>query len=390
MFDISTKERLEYLRDQGLWNGSCTASEATLHQLSPYIGKLKTGIVESLIDEFSRPGQYVCDPFCGSGVVPLQAVIQRRRVFANDLSKYAWVLTMGKLTAPVDLNSAMKRVECLTKYIEKTVTKVDARSIPRWVRQFFHPKTLKEVVAAFQYCRKVNDHFLAACLCGILHHQRPGFLSYPASHTVPYLRTSLFPHSEYPDLYSYRDINSRIIAKVTRAYRRFPGTDALQNAEYTVSCTDAKRLAIPDESVDLVLTSPPYYGALDYARDNRLRLWFLGVRDWSELDQRLTKDGKNYEQQMRRSIKEMHRILKPGGHCILVVGEVQKNGKTKDTGDVLGKIAVDVSSGEFGIDCFIEDQIPDLRRSRRGTRTTRIEKVLVLERRKTSVPRRQN
>ena len=106
MFDISTKERLEYLRDQGLWNGSCTASEATLHQLSPYIGKLKTGIVESLIDEFSRPGQYVCDPFCGSGVVPLQAVIQRRRVFANDLSKYAWVLTMGKLTAPVDLNSA--------------------------------------------------------------------------------------------------------------------------------------------------------------------------------------------------------------------------------------------------------------------------------------------
>jgi hypothetical protein len=107
------------------------------------------------------------------------------------------------------------------------------------------------------------------------------------------------------------------------------------------------------------------------------------VRDWSVLDKKLTKDGKQYEEQMRRSLREMFRVLKPGGHCILIVGEVQQQGKkTKDTAAILGRMAIDVSNGGFGLKCSIEDEIPDSRRSRRHTRTTRIEKVLVLEKRR--------
>jgi hypothetical protein len=75
---------------------------------------------------------------------------------------------------------------------------------------------------------------------------------------------------------------------------------------------------------------------------------------------------------------EMFRILKPGKACILVVGEVQRNGRTRDTGKILGNIAREVTSGNFIIDCVVEDRIPDIRRSRRGTKTTRIEKILVL------------
>jgi DNA modification methylase len=53
-------------------------------------------------------------------------------------------------------------------------------------------------------------------------------------------------------------------------------------------------LPIDDEVVDTIISSPPYFGALDYARDNRLRLWFLGCEDWKELDASMTAKTRVY------------------------------------------------------------------------------------------------
>ena len=166
-----------------------------------------------------------------------------------------------------------------------------------WVRAFFHPRTLKETLAAFKFCLKRREWFLAACLCGILHHQRPGFLSYPASHMVPYLRTTLFPPEKFPELYEYRPLADRLRKKVKRAYRRHNLPSNWAARQYEVTSSNARSLPFEDESVDLVLTSPPYYDALDYARDNRLRLWFLGLRDWRVAQW----SAHHREQEVRRS-----------------------------------------------------------------------------------------
>ena len=163
-----------------------------------------------------------------------------------------------------------------------------------------------------------------------------------------------------------------------RAYRRASLPTNWAQRDYEVTKRNARNLPLADNSVDLILTSPPYYDALDYARDNRLRLWFLGQRDWKELNRRLTTSNSKYEDQMRECLKQMHRVLKPGKYCLLVVGEVQRNGNTRDTGSVLGRLAQEVTAGGFVLDCVVEDSIPDARRSRRGTRTTRVEKILVL------------
>jgi ubiquinone/menaquinone biosynthesis C-methylase UbiE len=81
---------------------------------------------------------------------------------------------------------------------------------------------------------------------------------------------------------------------------------------------------------------------------------------------------------MGKCLKEMHRVLKPGKFCLLIVGEVLRNGSTRDTGGILGRLAREVTSGGFAVDCVVEDEIPDIRRSRRGTKTTRVEKIVVL------------
>src|SRR5437763_1881925 len=120
---------------------------------------------------------------------------------------------------------------------------VNLGAVPEWVREFFHPETLREVVAAFEEVNRSQDYFLTACLLGILHHVRPGFLSYPASHLVPYLRKSKFPPDEFPAMYAYRDLRSRLLAKIKRAYR-FALPSGWSKRQYSVWSTNSMCLPI--------------------------------------------------------------------------------------------------------------------------------------------------
>jgi len=320
----------------------------------------------------------VLDPFSGSGVVPLEAILLSRRAWANDLNPYAYVLTRGKLDAPVSLDSALEKAEALLTKVEKKASGTDLRKVPVWIRQFFHPDTLREVLIASQILKEKKAFFLLSCLMGILHHQRPGFLSYPASHLVPYLRNKKYSPDEYPEMYAYRDLRSRFIAKIERAYRNHMLTSDWKKREYKVWRTNSMNMPIIDSSVNAIITSPPYFKALDYARDNRLRLWFLGCKDWEKLDASLTAHASIYLPQMQRCLQEMYRVLKSKSHCVLVLGDVERNGKTKCTAEIIADLAFNSTQGGFAVESIYDDFIPDERRARRGTQTTKIERILVM------------
>lgn len=364
--------------DARLWHGSFNARESTLQQLSPYVGKMKSGMARVLVNLYSQPGDTILDPFSGSGVVPLEALLAGRRAWANDLSPYAYTLTRGKLETPSDETVAIQRVKSLIDVVQDQATSIDLADIPEWVREFYHADTLREIIVAFHYLREQDDYFLTACLLGILHHVRPGFLSYPASHLVPYLRKSKYPPDRFPQMYAYRDLHSRLLAKVKRAYRRATLPADWEQRQYKVWQTNSMSLPIDDETVDAIISSPPYFGALDYARDNRLRLWFLGCQDWKELDASLTANSKVYLAQMSACLREMHRVLKPNAHCVLVLGDVERDGQTRQTAEILANLARDVTLGHFATDTIYDDRIPDERRSRRKTRTTEFERILTM------------
>lgn len=365
--------------DAHLWAGSYNAKESSLHQLAPYVGKLKSGMVRTLINLYSRPGDVVLDPFCGSGVVPLESVLLGRHTIANDLSPYAYVITRGKLSAPNSKYEALLQAEEMIEETERRAPSTNPDIAPQWVRKFFHQETLKEVLAAFAVLWERQNYFLTACLLGILHHVRPGFLSYPASHLTPYLRSKMYPPERFPHMYSYRDLRSRLLAKVERAYRRTMFTPLREQISWKVLQENVMNLPLADASVDSIISSPPYFGALDYARDNRLRLWFLGVPDWKQLDRSLTASDQVYIPQMTQCLKEMDRVLKTGGHCILVLGDVERNGLRKHTANIISELARETSSGRLITKFIYSDVIPDIRRSRRRTRTTKYERILVMQ-----------
>jgi len=370
---IIMKRKKEFLKN---WQGSCLSAETTLHQISPYIGKMKSAMARTLIYKYTKPRETILDPFVGSGTIALEALIAKRKIIASDINPYALTLTRAKLNAPSSLKVALKKVNNHLELAKTNGGSISLREVPSWVKSFYHPRTLKEILKLCQVLKKKRDYFTMACLLGILHHQRPGFLSFPASHLVPYLRTRKFPKNRFNEMYNYREVSPRLIAKIKRTYKRFPIFDN-KNVKSCVK-KSADKLQLRRNSIDVIITSPPYMNALDYARDNRLRMWFLGCDKFQRYD-KTTNNMVKFVDLMDKSLRLFHRTLKKNGKCILVIGQVRKSKNHVN----VAKIVIDLAVNKIkGFKCLekIEDFIPDIRRARRYAQGSKKEWIVVLKR----------
>jgi hypothetical protein len=80
---------------------------------------------------------------------------------------------------------------------------------------------------------------------------------------------------------------------------------------------------IPAGSVSLVVTSPPFLDVVDYAGDNWLRCWFLGI-DPKGVKLTVPKHLGQWQGAMTAVFRELRRVLRPGGHVAFEVGEVRR------------------------------------------------------------------
>lgn len=354
------------------WNGSAWQSESTLHQLAPYIGKTKSSMAAALVEEYTTKGSVVYDPFSGCGTFAFEAWRAGREVIANDLSPYARLLTRSKLFPYGSLDEALADLKAMATNVRRRRRQPDLRTVPKWVRGFFHPDTLRETLVWTSVLRKGERWFLLACLMGILHHQRPGFLSFPSSHSVPYLRIKKFPRSKHRKLYAYRSVNDRLEAKVRRAFRRMPKLNfALTRRSYG---TRAERQHF-NNPVGSILTSPPYMRQLDYGRDNRLRLWFLGCTDWKRLDGVVSPREKEFLALMGRCLRRWKKQLAINGYCVLVIGDSCSRERKENLPTVVAELAKKVG---YVLASQHADAIPNERRVRRGLVGSSSETILVL------------
>jgi hypothetical protein len=88
------------------------------------------------------------------------------------------------------------------------------------------------------------------------------------------------------------------------------------------TCEASQTKSIDDDSVDLVVTSPPFLNIVQYAKDNWLRCWFAGI-DVESVMIAMHAKVEAWQSMVHETLREQARILRPGGHVAFEVGEVR-------------------------------------------------------------------
>jgi hypothetical protein len=345
-----------------------------LHILSPYVGKIRPQLANYIISEYSNLNSLIVDPFCGSGTVALEGWLANRNVLANDLNPYAVCITKGKLFPYKNLESAQSSMNKFSKVVDLHLRNTSLKEIPEWVKAFYHEQTLKEIILWISLLKEKNDCFLLSNLLGILHHQRPGFLSFPSSHGAPYLRDKKYPRSEFPEMYEYRNVHERLQAKVKRSFENFPDFDFSIKRKVINRCASSAMNKIAQSTT--IITSPPYMKSLTYARDNRLRLWFLGTFDWQNVDRMVSPSKNVFKELMAKSIPKWFVHQKKGDYCIIIIGDLMID-KTTTATNFITSIA---EKSGYILKDILSDPIPDIKRMVKKESQIKSEEIIVLKR----------
>jgi len=347
----------------------------SLHSLSPFAGKIRSDLSKHLIDKYAIKGECICDPFCGSGTVLLEGWVKGFNVIGIDFNPYAYTLSMGKLHPLASLDIAEKRLVKYKNEVEKIVKNSSISNIPKWVKDFFHKDTLKEIYSWVTILKEKKEWFLLSCLLGILHHQRPGFLSFPSSHGAPYLRSDKFPKSQFPEMYKYRNVYDRLLKKVKRAYKNIPDRNYSLNRK--VYLGDSSKINLPKKRIATIITSPPYMKSLTYARDNRLRLWFLGVEDWKELDKIISPTSIIFLNTMKKCFVKWNKIQNKKDKCIIIIGDILFKYSSEKI--PLHEAILDIAKTHYKLIKAYKDPIPEEKKMVKGNEKIKREIILVLE-----------
>ena len=118
---------------------------------------------------------------------------------------------------------------------------------------------------------------------------------------------------------------------------------------------------------------------LDYARDNRLRLWFLGVDQVKLLDEQISPKEEDFVKMITECLITWKSLLNVDGKCILFLGDTYSKKHRMSLPDLVENIAVDKLGG-YRLVFRHNSIIPDNRRVRRKYRGNRMETILVFER----------
>jgi DNA modification methylase len=366
---IKTRIRINDLGEIGKNNNS-------IHSLSPYVGKIRSDLIQYLIDKYAVKKEYIYDPFCGSGTVLLEGWVKGYDVIGVDLNPYAYTLSMGKVHPLISLNVAEEKLVTYNYAVMQIAKNLSIANIPDWVKDFFNKKTLKEIYAWIMVLQQNKEHFLLSCLLGILHHQRPGFLSFPSSHGAPYLRSNKYPQSQFPEMYEYRNVYDRLLKKVHRSYHNSPDLDFAFSRD--VYLGDSSEIILSKKRIATIITSPPYMKSLTYARDNRLRLWFLGIEDWKKLDKIISPTPEYFIDMMENCFKKWSDFQLKSDKCIIIIGDIPITYSSKKI--PLHEAICEIAKPYYQLIEAFKDPIPEAKKMVKGNNKIKQEIILVLER----------
>jgi len=300
----------------------------SLHEIS-YRACFKPQLPRFFIDRLTEPGQTVYDPFSGRGTTALEAALLGRVPAACDINPLSRILLEARLSPP-SLPHIIARLQ--------EIPWPDVGDIWEELRVFYHPDTLRQISALRNYLvgREASgsldsvDRWLRMVAVNRLTGHSPGFFSVytlPPNQAVS-IESQAKINAQRKQVPPSRDVPRLILAKsrsllADLSEQSWHGLGPVAATGQLITRHAARTPEIRSESVDLVVTSPPFLDVVDYAGDNWLRCWFCGI-DPKSVDITIAKQPREWHDAMQEVFIELFRVLRPGRFMAFEVGEVRR------------------------------------------------------------------
>ena len=302
------------------WTAKQRAGHA-IHEIS-YRACYKPQLPAYFLNKFCRKPSTVYDPFMGRGTTLIEAQLHGHRAIGNDINPLSIILTKPRLNPP----SLVAIEERLLHASLNNSTYLDPELLV-----FFHHDTLQEIYGWKKYFsqRQPLDHvdaWLQMVSCGRLTGHSPGFFSV---YTLPPNQATSVNaqrkiNAKRQQVPPYRDTKKLIWRKSRQLLRHsLPKHFYRRDAQLLTASADHTP-QIPDNSVDLVVTSPPFLDTVNYRQDNWLRMWFCDLTIAKEKLWQL-RSVPEWVTRMTEVFLELQRILKKSGRIAFEVGEVRNS-----------------------------------------------------------------
>jgi DNA modification methylase len=286
-------------------------------------------LVFSLIEKFSiSPQNLVLDPFCGSGTTLLACKQKDISSIGLDVLPISVFASRVK-TADYDAEELKEAA----KHLLKTKFYQIFYDYPGFMKNAFSKYALEDI-SVFRKAimqiesKKLRDFFMLALINSAM----------KCSYAWKDGGVIKFKKKPAPPL---RIMLRRVIYNMIRDIEHFEKTAAASLVEQG----DARKMKFANNSVDAVITSPPYLNNIDYTKVYEIEQFIIheheepAVRSYIGFAKDLQNDilpeldlppaAIAYFTDMETVLKEMHRVLKSGGNAALVVGNAYFSGIEK-------------------------------------------------------------
>ena len=201
---------------------------------------------------------------------------------------------------------------------------------------FYHPETLRHLSALRRY---LLQREASGTIDRIDKWLRMVAVNRLTGHSRGFFSVYTMPPNQAVSIQSQIKINARrnqtppprdVAALVARKSRQLLRDVDASARERLAACRRRAQLltqpaadtpAIHSESVDLVVTSPPFLDVVNYAADNWLRCWFCDI-DPDMVNITIARQPQAWHDAMREVFAELVRVLRPGKFVAFEVGEV--------------------------------------------------------------------